>query len=72
MYKLEVVEQSPTQGGSIFCECLLVQRREDGTVAVNLKLRTMYFVCNKDKKITQYPSWLTDYSNQLKKLGYKL
>jgi hypothetical protein len=72
MYILEVTEQKPTDGGSIYCECRLVQRREDGTIAIEVSYGRMYFVCNSSRRLTQCFCWMYEYKDQLKKLGYKL
>lgn len=56
---ISVVEQPPLSCGSIYCEV-------KGTNYGHL-----YFVCDRDKVIYQYPQFLrSHYSRALKKLGY--
>ena len=66
---LKVTEQKPTKGGSIYCECSISSK--DGFSHLFYG-GNMYFVCNKDRVVTQYFSWLKEYKYQLNKLGYKL
>ena len=64
--KLSVTEQPPLHCGSIYCEVKLSQ---GDNITVNYG--HMYFVCDLEKKICQYPVWLRrEFTGQLKKLGY--
>jgi hypothetical protein len=71
-YKLEIKEQPKMDCGSTYVECRVIKRRDDGSISVELCLGSMYFVANKKKQVTQCYSWLWDYKDQLKELGYKL
>lgn len=69
MYVIKVIEQKPTST-SIFCE---VKIHAEGSENIKLTYGSkMYFVCNLEKQVTQYFSWLEEYKEQLIKLGYKL
>lgn len=64
-YRIEVKEQNPTET-SIFCQ---VKVTDEDKSSINFG--NMYFVCNLNRQITQYFSWLEDYKKQLNDLGYK-
>jgi len=67
MENLIVTEQEPA-GASIFCEV----RIEDKWGSLTYGSQ-MYFVCNQEKKISQYFPWMKEqkYKRKLEKLGYK-
>lgn len=68
MWIISVKEQAPT-GESIYCGVTL--NSSNGAAGLTYGAN-MYFVCDLNRNITQYFSWLkTDYKKQLKKLGYR-
>ena len=69
MYKVIVTEQKPLSN-SIFCEITLKAEHHNSF----LIMRNMYFVCNLEKRIIQYPNWIDnnqEYKQQIINLGYK-
>jgi hypothetical protein len=66
-YKLVVTEQPPVPAGSVFCECKLIDSHGNELIYRG----HMYFVCDADKIIIQYFSWLKGHTRALKKLGYR-
>ena len=59
MYKIEVKEHEPS-GMSIYCELKLVSSSNPNCRA---RFGNMYMVCNLDKEVTQYPSWMENIRN---------
>ena len=70
-YKLVITEQPPTEGGRVYCEVELLSIKGRGSVRFG---HQMYFVCDKDKVITQYFPWMEskDFVRDVAKLGYTL
>ena len=70
MYKVIIKEQKPLECGSILCEITLKAENHNSF----LIMRNMYFVCNLEKRVTQYPNWLDSeqkYKQEIINLGYK-
>lgn len=67
-YILSVKEQTPTRT-SILCEVSLDNSSGHGLIYRG----SMYFVCDLNKRITQYFDWMTEskYKKAILKLGYK-
>lgn len=62
MANLKVIEHIPS-GNSIYCQMHID----------SIRYNTMWFVCNLDKNITQYPTWIDnnkDVKQKLTELGY--
>ena len=67
--KTEVIitEQAPV-GKSIFCEIKIKVGER-----VSIRYTGMYFVCNLERNITQYFTWMKEeeYKNLIEEKGYK-
>lgn len=62
MANLKVIECNPC-GDSIYCQMHID----------SIRYNSMWFVCNLDKNITQYPTWIDnnkDVKQKLTELGY--
>ena len=66
-FTLSVTEQSLTKT-SIYCEMKLTYGSN-----CSVSYGRMYFVCNLERVVTQYPNWMDkSHIKQLNALGYKL
>lgn len=64
---LKVIEQKSLMGKSIFCEVVITNELNNCFTRYN----NMYFVCNLNREVIQYFSWLEEYREEVNKLGYK-